>query len=103
MENLKEFKVSLSQYCTKLIDYVGWRKWGNISYQENFSVVCGVDEVTVQEKLELDVARVAFKPLKDLPTNWAQRFVGVSEYLEIVDLTTLIWKPVKKIKVSGCS
>ncbi len=63
------------------------------NYQEDFSVVSSVNDVTVEEQLEFDIARISLQSLQYLTTDRAQGVVRVGENLEVINLSTLIWKP----------
>ena len=63
------------------------------SHQQDLPVVSCVDDVTVEEELELDVARVSLQALQDLATNGAKGVVGVSEDLQVINLTSLVREP----------
>ena len=63
------------------------------SHQQDLSVVGCVDDVTVEEELELDVTRVSLQALQDLATNGAKGVVGVSEDLQVINLTSLVREP----------
>ncbi len=61
-------------------------------YQQDFSVVGGIDDVAVKEELELDIARVPLQTLHDLTADGTQRVVGVGVDLKIVNLGVDVMK-----------